>query len=708
MPVPGEIIAYRGDYALVYDSDGENGLAMGHVVGPDGRVFPSKYIAAIVGRGYWVPVEETVKSIVVFEPVIKHPGHPNQKIHGRRGGTKAQANIEKLLDKEPITVSTDDAYLLLVNAGGRPRGSTPVDLTNVTIVGHEGELFDAPNLGIPRDDMPQVPSNMKPEFIEAMSRRGQHVERDSVDPMTLRPVQGEIDGGMSGGIMLSVQKNGMQHDDRSRIIISNDGYVLDGHHRWAAMVGLRMGGEPGAERIPVFRMDVSRDEGLRILHEWNDEAGVEGLALGESSTRKSVVVIEPVLKHPGHVDQKVHGRRLGVHTGPRVGMPTREKLDPKLVHEATTMDALPEDLQKRIESGMTALGTSPEELDKNIGATLDRAIAEANPDGGTTNLPAGHDWYDQAHNESLRIADEHGLTPEQSAGMIAATSPQQAWGDNVACVDYMGRAMKENHEVQIDALMDRRITKVKDIDGKKVKVEKTAYEWAVDEVEGNKKDGEKRVMPSPEELRGKHVNDLDPYVAAAVMKGHAQLGYRVEGIGKPGLNKEGVTLKSVDDVTGRPRTVAFTCGTLHMGRAVRIARGESVDETINGHKVRSFFNNIRDPQNEFNDVTVDVHAFSVGMGTKFASGSPEYKFFAGESWSQGKGKPPKHPAVSNATAGSKGLYAGWADSYRRVGASRTPPLTARQVQAITWVQWRKEHPDNARGAHLAADAAGGD
>jgi hypothetical protein len=260
--------------------------------------------------------------------------------------------------------------------------------------------------------------------------------------------------------------------------------------------------------------------------------------------------------------------------------------------------------------------------------------------------------------------------------------------------------MKENHEVQVDALMERKITKVKKIDGENVAVEKSALDWARDEVEGKKKDGQHRVMPSADELRGKRINDLDPYVAAAIMKGHAQLGYRVEGIGGHGINKEGKTLQSVDDVTGRPRTVAFTCGTQHLGRAVRIGRGEPVDEVINGHKVRSFYNNIRDPHNEYDDVTVDVHAFSVGMGKKYASGSAEYKYFAGAAW-KGHATP-----VGSATSGVKGLYAGWADSYRRVGARQNPPLSARQVQAITWVQWRREHPDNTRGAHQRADAGG--
>jgi hypothetical protein len=122
--------------------------------------------------------------------------------------------------------------------------------------------------------------------------------------------------------------------------------------------------------------------------------------------------------------------------------------------------------------------------------------------------------------------------------------------------------------------------------------------------------------------------------------------------------------------------------------------------------VRSFYNNIRDPKNAYDDITVDSHAFSIALGKKYGSGSVEYNYFAGASWkhpdwTKENPLPPLHKAVNNATVGLSGLYPAFADSYRRVAAKHG--LTARQMQAVTWVQWRNDHPDVVRAARLRGE-----
>jgi hypothetical protein len=187
------------------------------------------------------------------------------------------------------------------------------------------------------------------------------------------------------------------------------------------------------------------------------------------------------------------------------------------------------------------------------------------------------------------------------------------------------------------------------------------------------------------------MSDLDPYVAAALMKAHAQAGFKTP---------DGRSLKTIDDLTGKSVPVKFTCGVQHLGRAVRIANGESPDMVLNGHKVRSFYNNISGPKSEYDDVTVDSQAFSAAMGKKYGSGSEEYKFFAGGGTSgSALGRAP-----SSATLGVAGLYAPFADAYRSVGARHG--LTGRQMQAIVWVQWRKDNPDATRGAQMGGESDG--
>ncbi len=457
----------------------------------------------------------------------------------------------------------------------------------------------------------------------------------------------------------------------------------------------------GAGRAPSVGFAKQRDgePGIVIADTFSTEGAYQSIPAEPFPAVPTVVKfapgLRPVLKHgdpsrPGYAAMHPNSRgRIGVHTGRRTG-PNREKLDKNLIDNATTFDALPEPLQEKIRAGMDVLGITDEQMDTNIRAVLDRAIEL------TGDPPEGQEWYGEANGAAQQISETYGLTREQSAGMIAAASPQQAWGDNVTAVEYTAKAFKEEHEVQVDRLLSIEITKR--IKGQNVT--RSAYEWAKIEVEGEngnrKMDEALRPMPKAEDLRGKSVTELDPYVAAAIIKAHAQMGYRVEGIGN---NVEGQKLSTVDDLTGLPTPVRFTCGVQHLGRAVRIAKGEQPDDVLNGHKVRSFYNNIngtRSPDAP-DDVTVDSHAFSVAMGRKYGSGSDEYGFFAGSSKFGGM------TAVSAATPGVAGLYAPFADAYRRVGAEYG--LTARQVQAITWVQWRKDNPDQTRGGLMARQEA---
>ena len=415
--------------------------------------------------------------------------------------------------------------------------------------------------------------------------------------------------------------------------------------------------------------------------------------------------LKPILKHAVH-DQSTHGNwadggRIGVYTGRRTDTANQQKNDRNLVFEATTMSALPDAMQARIKDSLNNLGVTPQQMENNIQSVLDRAKAAGDP-------PNGQNWYEEANAAAQDISDNHGISREQSAGMVAAMSPQQPWGDNVTAAEYTAKALHEKHAVQVDDLIGKSLTKGVSVNGKLTPVTKTMYEWAQAETDGKgsrKMDGATHKMPTPDELRGKTVDQLDPYVAASLIKAHGQMGYRVSGVGN---NVDGQQLKTVDDLTGLPAPVKFTCGVHHMGRAVRIANGESPDQVLNGHKVRSFYNNINGDQSVgtySDDVTVDSHAFSVAMGQKFGSGSTEYGYFAGAGWPDPANTkeaplPALYPPVGSKTPGVSGAYAAFADAYRAV--AQRNGLTARQVQAITWVQWRKDNPDQTRGGQMAA------
>lgn len=104
-------------------------------------------------------------------------------------------------------------------------------------------------------------------------------------------------------------------------------------------------------------------------------------------------------------------------------------------------------------------------------------------------------------------------------------------------------------------------------------------------------------------------------------------------------------------------------GTLfvNVAKANAILAGTDPLEVLGGDKVRSFYSNIVNPMGD--DVTIDRHAFDIAMG-QFTSDKER--------------KPLKN----------KGVYETFAQAYRDAGTV-LGDLTGAQVQAITWVAWRR-------------------
>jgi hypothetical protein len=87
-------------------------------------------------------------------------------------------------------------------------------------------------------------------------------------------------------------------------------------------------------------------------------------------------------------------------------------------------------------------------------------------------------------------------------------------------------------------------------------------------------------------------------------------------------------------------------------------------------KVRSFFNNINDPDNPANDVTIDTHATSVVVGRRIVQLSPEYDVMSGG-------------MAKGGDAIFHGTYPAAVEAYRLSAAKRG--LRPNRAQSQTWV-----------------------
>lgn len=89
-------------------------------------------------------------------------------------------------------------------------------------------------LGIPRAEMPQVKMVDRGAMVNFLKARGIEHEIVEVDPASLKPTQAEFS-------RAKVRKSMDAEGDTATALVSADGYVVDGHHRWLAQ---RVKGEP--------------------------------------------------------------------------------------------------------------------------------------------------------------------------------------------------------------------------------------------------------------------------------------------------------------------------------------------------------------------------------------------------------------------------------------------------------------------------------
>lgn len=108
-------------------------------------------------------------------------------------------------------------------------------------------------LGIPRAEMPQVKATDRGAMVNFLKARGIDSSKEQLPPTALKPTQAEFSPA-------KVQEAADRTDGDRSIIVSADGYVVDGHHQWLAQ---RQKGEP----INVIRLDQPISQVLDALKE---------------------------------------------------------------------------------------------------------------------------------------------------------------------------------------------------------------------------------------------------------------------------------------------------------------------------------------------------------------------------------------------------------------------------------------------------------
>jgi hypothetical protein len=86
--------------------------------------------------------------------------------------------------------------------------------------------------GIPRAKMPQIHGKHVPEFLQGLKNKGIKVTEQRIPVGKLKSTQNELSRGQMDAILSKVDHGALAE---SAVMVSNDGHILDGHHRWGAL-----------------------------------------------------------------------------------------------------------------------------------------------------------------------------------------------------------------------------------------------------------------------------------------------------------------------------------------------------------------------------------------------------------------------------------------------------------------------------------------
>lgn len=200
------------------------------------------------------------------------------------------AGQEVVLD-QPRTVSTLLNRLAEITRDAEAKGEKAgnYDLCKVSVPGTN--LFCSESKGIPRVEMPQlkgVPAegsraaafepdsrgevDLSSQFMEHMRNKGYAIQETTELATYLKASQNELNGVKVAGIANAIRENKL---DEASLFVSRDNYIVDGHHRWAATVGVDLDdGRPGDLSMPVSRIDTDI---ITILSEANTFAAEWGI-----------------------------------------------------------------------------------------------------------------------------------------------------------------------------------------------------------------------------------------------------------------------------------------------------------------------------------------------------------------------------------------------------------------------------------------------
>lgn len=295
-------------------------------------------------------------------------------------------------------------------------------------------------------------------------------------------------------------------------------------------------------------------------------------------------------------------------------------------------------------------------------------------------------WYVGGNRIAHRWARKFGVEPQKVAGVLAALSPQQGWYQNVSLAERVITAMTQHKNDPWTPAMTKVIS---------------STTWGGYTTANGP--SPRKLLP---ELEGKTLAQLQQEGSAYRMAVWIRAWDEANNVHSCRIvSPEGEFGDWDRGKTGAPVGLRWNSfNTIITAIQILLGPGDfkSISDSIGeGHKVRSFYNNLIAPHSsgaEGGDVTIDTHAVAAALLRPLSSDSrevshnfgtgyaprlygPDGKVLRTENGTARKG-PGEPGPKSSSIYGVSGLYSFYAEAYRRAAAK--VGIQPRELQSITW------------------------
>ena len=206
------------------------------------------------------------------------------------GGSDIPGGVEpEQLQKFNTDIQKVAQQVADAKAKGEPAPN--INLCDVTVPGTN--LYCDDNLGIPRDEMPQFKGtaqpgsraagmeadasgevDTEPVFKEMLKEKGIKTLQTQIPADKLKATQKDLVGAKVVGMMSALEKDPNHPKITAPIYVSRDGHVIDGHHRWAAVVAHNAANPDNQIPMKTTVLDMDIKDAIPMANKFAEDMGI--------------------------------------------------------------------------------------------------------------------------------------------------------------------------------------------------------------------------------------------------------------------------------------------------------------------------------------------------------------------------------------------------------------------------------------------------